>query len=275
MKKDLNVRVFQLCSNDSFEENSEKILNLLKTYAQHGEFCLFPENSLYINIDKSVKVPPLSLKHPFYEKLKSLCVSKKLDVHLGSVPQYGEGDESGKLFNQSLVMDSKGVLTKPYKKIHLFRAHVGETRIDEADLYASGCEPRIIEVQGWKVGLSICYDIRFSDLYSIYAKQGCDLILAPSAFINETGKAHWEVLLRARAIESQAYVVASAQAGTHKSIHGGIRKSYGHSLAVTPWGNVLFDLEKQVDCSKNVTLKFSEIKKMRDSLVMNRNLIKN
>lgn len=275
MKKDLNLRVFQLCSNDSFDDNAQKILKLLETEAQNEEFCLFPENSLYINIDKSVKVPDLTLDHPFYEKLKALCLSKNLDVHLGSVPQYGEGEESDKLFNQSLFMSSKGVLTKPYKKIHLFRAHVGETRIDEADVYASGCEPKIIEVQGWQVGLSICYDIRFSDLYSIYAKQGCDLILAPSAFINETGKAHWEILLRARAIESQAYVAASAQAGTHQSIHGPIRKSYGHSIAVTPWGEVLFDLEKQEDGSRATTLKYSEIKKMRDSLVMDRHLIKN
>jgi predicted amidohydrolase len=267
-KSDLKVRVFQICSTDSFKVNIKKIESLLQTHAKKHEFCLFPENALYINIDKKSKTPDFDLKD--LDSLRALCKTKKVTVSLGSAPLY----EEGKLFNTMLFIDEEGELTKPYKKIHLFRAEVGRISVNEGDQYTSGEKPAIIEVKGWKVGLSICFDLRFSDLYSYYAKQGCDLILVPSAFLRPTGAAHWEVLLRARAIETQSYVIASAQEGVHKSDTGSIRKSYGHSMAVSPWGDVLINLKDKEDVSEVVTLKESELKKMRSSLIMDRHLLK-
>jgi predicted amidohydrolase len=99
-----------------------------------------------------------------------------------------------------------------------------------------------MEVKSWRIGLSICYDVRFSELYSNYAKEGAHLILVPSAFLVPTGAAHWHILLRARAIESQAFVIAAAQAGEHVGVHGEKRTTYGHSLAIDPWGEILADL---------------------------------
>lgn len=264
----LNVRVFQICSKDSFQENINKILDLLQAHADQHEFCLFPENALYINIDKSVKTPRFDLKE--LKPLQDFCKKRKITLTLGSAPLY-EGD---KLFNTTLLINEKGELSLPYKKIHLFRADVGGISIDEGVQYSRGHEPAIVEVHGWRVGLSICFDMRFSELYSYYAKNNCDLILAPSAFLRKTGKAHWEVLLRARAIETQSYVIASAQTGVHKSDTGAIRKSYGHSLSVNPWGEVISDLEEKEDESKLLVLNKSEINKMRKSIIMDRNQLK-
>jgi len=266
--EDLKVRVFQICSTDSFKFNIKKITKLIKTHAKKHEFCFFAENSLYINIDKKIKTPAFDLKD--LEPLQELCKKKQITLHLGSAPLY----EGEKLYNTMILIDDKGQLTMPYKKIHLFRAEVGSISVNEGEQYASGQTPAIIEVKGWRVGLSICFDLRFSDLYSHYAKKECDLILVPSAFLRSTGKAHWEILLRARAIETQAYIVASAQAGVHKSDTGAIRKSYGHSLGVSPWGDVLSDLKEKEDVSEAFTLKKSEIKKMRSSLIMDRHLLK-
>ena len=267
-KVGLKVRVFQICSTDSFESNISKIKNLLEIHAKEREFCLFAENSLYINIDQEVKTPLFNLKD--LAPLQELCKSKKITLHLGSAPLY-EGDH---LYNTMLVIDEEGELTKPYRKIHLFRAEVGHLSVDEGSQYSSGETPSIITVNGWKVGLSICFDLRFSDLYSFYATNSCDLILVPSSFLRSTGKAHWEILLRARAIETQAYVIAPAQVGVHKGESGAIRKSYGHSLIVSPWGDVLLDLEEKEDVSESLILKKSEIEKMRKSIIMDRHLLK-
>jgi len=260
----LSLRVFQICSKDSFKENINRISNLIKTHAKEREFCLFPENSLYINIDKKIKTPDFDLSE--LSSLRELCKTKRISLHLGSAPLY----EKDKLYNRSLIIDEKGNLDKAYDKIHLFKAEVGPLSIDEGDNYEAGLKPSIVNVNGWRVGLSICFDLRFSDLYSYYAKEKCDLILVPSAFLKTTGKAHWEVLLRARAIETQAYVAASAQAGVHKSESGAIRKSYGHSLVVNPWGEVLCDLEDSEDTSKLIVLDRSQINKMRKSIIMDR-----
>ena len=267
-KKDLKVRVFQICSTDSFEFNLSKIEFLVRTHSEKGELCLFPENALYINIDKKVNTPFFDLKN--LEPLQELCKHKRITLHFGSAPLY----EKERLYNTMLVINEKGELTKPYKKIHLFRAEVGALVMDERTQYTSGKTPSIIEINGWKVGLSICFDLRFSDLYSYYAKKGCDLILVPSAFLRSTGKAHWEILLRARAIETQSFVIASAQAGLHKSDSGAIRKSFGHSLILSPWGEILANLMDKEDASEALTLKVSEIEKMRRSLIMDRHQLK-
>ena len=267
-KPDLKVRVFQICSKDSFSENIQKIENLLKTHSQQNEFCLFPENALYINIEKGKKTPEFDLKE--LSGIQEICREKKITVHLGSAPLY----EEGKLYNTMVLINEQGKLATPYKKIHLFRAEVGSISVDEGDQYTSGMKPSIVETNGWKVRLSICFDLRFSDLYSYYAKNECDLILVPSAFLRTTGKAHWEVLLRARAIETQSYVIASAQAGVHKSNSGSIRKSYGHSLVVSPWGDVLVDMNNKEDASELLVLKVSEIDKMRRSIIMDRDHLK-
>ncbi len=268
----LSLRLFQICSTDSFDKNINTVLDLLRSDSQSEDFCVFPENALYINIDKTIKTPKLDLD--LLKPIQKLCWEKKISVSLGSIPIY----EGNKLFNRCFTINEEGELKNVYDKIHLFKANVGPLTIDEGNVYTAGKLPSIIDCQLWKIGMSVCFDLRFSDLYSHYAKNKCDLILVPSAFLPQTGRAHWEVLLRARAIETQSFIVASAQVGVHTSVQNTqstkIRKSYGHSLVISPWGEVLCDLKDQENVSAKVVLDPKELKKVRDSIVMDRELLK-
>ena len=141
--------------------------------------------------------------------------------------------------NSSLVYSPAGECVARYDKIHLFRFDNGHERYDESRVLEPGREPVMFDLPSrdghcWRVGLSVCYDLRFPELYRTYAARGAELLLVPSAFTHTTGQAHWEVLLRARAIENLAYVAAPAQGGLHENG----RRTWGHSMLVDPWGIV-------------------------------------
>jgi len=140
-----------------------------------------------------------------------------------------------RVMNANLVFSPRGELAARYDKMHLFAYDNGRERYDEARTLQAGRTPVAFDAGGWRVGLSVCYDLRFPELYRKLARPPCDLISVPSAFTYPTGSAHWEVLLRARAIENQCYVAAAAQGGTHENG----RRTFGHSLVVDPWGEVL------------------------------------
>jgi len=142
--------------------------------------------------------------------------------------------------NTSLVYSPDGLCVARYDKIHLFRFDNGTERYDESRVLQRGQQPvtfTLPSVDGnlWRIGMSVCYDLRFPELYRTYAHAGADMLLVPSAFTYTTGQAHWEVLLRARAIENQAFVVAAAQGGLHENG----RRTWGHSMLVDPWGAVM------------------------------------
>jgi nitrilase len=137
--------------------------------------------------------------------------------------------------NANLVYSPRGELAARYDKMHLFAFDNGRERYDEGRTLQAGRTPVAFDADGWRVGLSVCYDLRFPELYRALGKPPCDLLSVPSAFTVPTGLAHWEVLLRARAIENQCYVVAAAQGGTHENG----RRTFGHSLIVDPWGEIV------------------------------------
>ncbi len=140
--------------------------------------------------------------------------------------------------NSCSVWGPDGRQVARYDKIHLFAFDNGQERYDEGRVLEAGSEPVAVDIEGWRVGLSICYDLRFPELYRqlMRAPQGpCDLVVVPSAFTHTTGQAHWELLLRARAVENQCYVLAPAQGGLHENG----RRTWGHSLLADPWGEVL------------------------------------
>jgi len=148
--------------------------------------------------------------------------------------------EPGKVFNSSLVYSPAGECVARYDKMHLFRFDNGVEAYDESLVLAPGREPVTFDLASrdghtWRIGLSVCYDLRFAELYRHYARTGAHLMLVPSAFTYTTGQDHWEVLLRARAIENLSYVVAAAQGG----LHDNQRRTWGHAMLVTPWGKVL------------------------------------
>ncbi|SCK61962.1 nitrilase [Variovorax sp. HW608] len=173
----------------------------------------------------------------------------------GTLPLETEDDNH--VFNSSLVYSPDGVCVARYDKIHLFYFDNGRERYDERRVIAPGSRPVLFDLPSrdghrWRVGLSVCYDLRFPELYRALAREGAELMLVPSAFTRTTGAAHWEVLLRARAIENLAWVVAPAQGGTHENG----RHTWGQSMVVDPWGTVvaqqpvdeavvLFDIDAQ------------------------------
>jgi predicted amidohydrolase len=151
----------------------------------------------------------------------------------GSITEQREGRE--KLSNTSLVFDPEGNLVVAYRKIHLFDVEVGGVTYLESEAEEPGDEPVVADVEGWRIGLSVCYDVRFPELYRILALDGAELLTVPAHFTTPTGKDHWHVLLRARAIENQAYVAAAAQVG--ETLTG--KPAYGRSLIADPWGTVV------------------------------------
>jgi deaminated glutathione amidase len=151
----------------------------------------------------------------------------------GSIAERREGRE--KLSNTCLVFDPEGQLVATYRKIHLFDVEVAGVVYRESEAEEPGDEPVVADAEDWKIGLSICYDVRFPELYRILTLDGAQLVTVPAHFTTPTGKDHWHVLLRARAIENQLYVVAAAQIG--ETLPG--KPAYGRSLIVDPWGVVL------------------------------------
>jgi deaminated glutathione amidase len=149
-------------------------------------------------------------------------------------------DAADRVMNANLVFSPQGELTARYDKMHLFAYDNGRERYDEARTLRAGTAPVAFDAGGWRVGLSVCYDLRFPELYRALVRPPCDLLSVPSAFTYTTGAAHWEVLLRARAIENQCYVVAAAQGGRHENG----RRTFGHSLVVDPWGEVVACLDE-------------------------------
>lgn len=263
--ENLRVAICQLNSIDDVTQNLKQIIRLLENFSKKDQVRLiaFPENCLFMRLTEGGEIQTLNIQH---EALKELSYwARKLNsyIHLGSVAF----EEKGKVYNQSLIISDTGNIVPSYRKIHLFDIQLENALpIRESDRFFHGSKPETFSVDGWLIGQSICYDLRFSELFSFYARLSVDLVLVPSAFLFKTGEAHWHVLLRARAIESQCYVVAAAQGGIHKGVLG-TRETYGRSLAVDPWGKVLGEIH-QSPGQVIIDLKKSQIKKVRDQIPM-------
>ena len=151
----------------------------------------------------------------------------------GTLPLASAGE--GRVLNRCCVFAPDGREAAHYDKVHLFAYDNGREAYDEGRTLAAGGAPAALQAGPLRVGLSVCYDLRFPELYRRLMQPACDLLVVPAAFTYTTGRAHWELLLRARAIENQCYVLAPAQGGTHENG----RRTWGHSLVVDPWGEVL------------------------------------
>jgi predicted amidohydrolase len=167
--------------------------------------------------------------------LRELATDHGVWIVGGGMPERVPGDAT-RTYNTAVVIDPRGELAATYRKIHLFDVDIpGGAVLRESDATAAGNDRVVVEIDDAKVGLSICYDLRFAELYrELVLDRGAEVLLVPSAFTAHTGAAHWHVLLRARAIENQAWVVAAAQWGKHNEK----RESYGHTLIVDPWGAI-------------------------------------
>lgn len=265
----LRVHLAQMNSVDDVAHNVGQVISLLEqvppAIAGQEQLVCFPENSLYLRLGETGTIPPLNLQEGFWAEFARIGAEKNAVLHFGSVPLKGRE----KLLNSSVLLRPGQSPTPSYTKIHLFDIDVeGHRPIRESESFEHGHESAVFEVNGWSIGQSICYDVRFSELYHRYARLNVDVILVPAAFLVPTGRAHWETLLRARAIESQAYVLAAAQAGRHVGHNGGERMTYGHSLIVEPWGGIVEDAGAEGVRLISAELKRTEIAKVRRQIPM-------
>jgi predicted amidohydrolase len=232
----MKIAALQMVSTTSVERNLDAARTLVERAAREGAalvvlpeyFCLMGGNDR----DK-MAIAETPGNGPIQRMLGEAARQHRVWLVGGTLP-LASGEE-GRVMNANLVFSPDGEQVARYDKMHLFRYDNGREQYDEGRTLRAGSEPVSFDAAGLRVGLSICYDLRFPELYRALMKPPCDLLCVPSAFTYPTGSAHWEVLLRARAIENQCYVVAAAQGGRHENG----RRTFGHSLIVDPWGEVV------------------------------------
>ncbi|MEO0812203.1 MAG: carbon-nitrogen hydrolase family protein [Myxococcota bacterium] len=235
-RQPITVAVAQLCSGRDLEHNLRSIEGFCERAKQRGaHWVCMPENSAFLGMEgEAVQHAAPVDSSPLVKRLQAIAQRFELVLFVGSIPE--RGDEAERAFNSTVVIGRGGNVLATYRKIHLFDVELPDgSAIRESDGWIPGTSDGIVEVDGWSVGLSVCYDLRFPELYRRLSAAGAQVLMVPSAFTLQTGKDHWEPLLRARAIENQCYVVAAAQWGEH--FPG--RVTWGKSMVVDPWGTIL------------------------------------
>jgi predicted amidohydrolase len=240
----MRVAVFQSRTGIDPAANGHAIVDAIAQAKAGGADMLFtPEMSGLLDQDRKRAAAHLhdEAADPVLAQVRAAAADHGIWIDLGSLAL--TGGAGGRLVNRGFVIDDKGVIRARYDKIHLFDVDLptGESWRESA-AYAPG-ERTVLAATPWaRIGLSICYDMRFPDLYRALSNAGAEILSVPAAFTVPTGKAHWHVLLRARAIEAGAFVIAAAQCGSHEDG----RATFGHSLVVDPWGEVLLDMAEEI-----------------------------
>ncbi|MCG6921925.1 MAG: carbon-nitrogen hydrolase family protein [Acidobacteria bacterium] len=227
--------VVQMTSTADVDRNLGAAEELVERAAGRGAtFVALPENFAFLRSEGQPVPTPQALDGPWVERMAELARRLGLTLLLGSIPERIEGERL--IHNTSVMLGPDGATIAVYRKIHLFDIDLpGMEHLKESRAVRPGTEIVVAETVLGPVGLSVCYDLRFPELYRELARRGARTLCIPSAFTERTGKAHWEVLLRARAVENLAWVVAPAQFGHH----GKGRASHGHAMIVDPWGVVV------------------------------------
>ncbi len=237
----LQAATIQMVSGPRVADNLEAARALLAQAAGQGaELAVLPEYFCLMGQrdEDKLRFCEAAGAGPVQDFLAARARELGLWIVGGTLPLRAQ--DPARVRNACLVYAPSGQCVARYDKVHLFCFDNGRERYDEARVIEAGSEPVTFDLQArdgqtWRVGLSVCYDLRFPELYRRLSAQGAQLLLVPSAFTSTTGRAHWEVLLRARAIENLAYLLAPAQGGTHDNG----RRTWGHAMAVDPWGQVL------------------------------------
>ncbi|MAB87618.1 MAG: amidohydrolase [Rhodobacteraceae bacterium] len=235
----MKVAIAQITSSDQPAENLATVLSLMNQAA--GQDILFlPEVTNCVSLDRAHQLQVLEPYdgNAFIAAICERARLLRLWVALGSVTVKTDGDD-GRFANRSVMINAQGKIVAFYDKIHMFDVTLSDTeRYHESKGYRPGAEAAVVQTPWAELGLSICYDLRFAALHRALAHAGAKVLSVPSAFARATGEAHWHVLLRARAIETGCFVIAAAQTGVHS---GSGRETFGHSLIVGPWGEVILD----------------------------------
>ncbi|MEA9603248.1 carbon-nitrogen hydrolase family protein [Polynucleobacter sp. JS-JIR-II-c23] len=238
---DLKIASIQMVSTPDVQENLSTASRLIAAAATEGaQLAVLPEYFCLMGLKDTDKVRARESlgSGPIQEQLSDIAKQNNIYLVAGTIPL--EAKDSNKVLNTTLVFNPAGEQISRYDKIHLFGFQTATERYQESETIEAGNAPGLLKISiggnDWTFGLSICYDLRFPELYRALGQVDCHII--PAAFTYTTGKDHWEILLRARAIENQCYVLASAQGGIHQNQ----RRTWGNSMLIDPWGSILANL---------------------------------
>ena len=221
-----------------------------------------PECSNIITNDKNYLMlnAPYQNSCPVLKMAKDFAKKNKVSINLGSLLLKVKNHK--KLINRSFFINNYGVIKKTYDKIHMFDVKINhKEKYQESSLFQHGNKITFAKINNIKLGMTICYDLRFPSLYRKLAKKDCSIVLVPAAFTRPTGKDHWEILNRSRAIENNVFIVATGMCGNHHMK----RKTYGYSILVDPWGKIV-NSTKNKPSIINSTLNISQVKKIRQKI---------
>lgn len=240
----MKAALVQLCASDDPGANLPETERLVREAAAEGaDLVLTPEVTNIVSASRTRQTEMLrgEDEDPTLARLREIAAETGIWLSIGSLALLS-GDPDGRFVNRQFLIGPGGNIAARYDKIHMFDVELGgEESYRESKGYRPGARAVVAETPMGVIGLTTCYDMRFPALYRALAEAGAAIITVPSAFTVPTGRAHWHVLLRARAIETGCFVLAAAQSGTHSASRGRVRETFGHSLAVSPWGEVLAD----------------------------------
>ncbi|ENU1225587.1 MULTISPECIES: deaminated glutathione amidase [Providencia] len=260
--KNGNVALLQLCSGNNTKHNLAQIEQQIKQLPETVELVLTPENALlFADAATYRKQAEEQGKGPLQNAISAMAKRYHVWILIGSMPMVSREDPE-RITSSSLLFDSEGNIKARYDKIHMFDVNIEDEQgtYNESVIYQRGEHITVVDTPVGRLGMTICYDLRFPGLFQALREQGAEIISVPAAFTRYTGQAHWEPLLRARAIENQCYILAPAQVGVH-----GTRRTWGHSLAVDGWGKVM---KKNVDAvaSTVLNIKTDSLSVMREQI---------
>lgn len=240
----MRLGLIQPTASDTPADNLAATLAAISQAVEQGaEWVLTPEVTNCVSASRTRQIEVLELEEhdATLPALQKAAADHGIWLLIGSLAIKTQ-DPDGRLANRSYLIDPFGEITARYDKIHMFDVDVSATETyRESEGYRPGAQATLAQTPWGAVGMTICYDVRFPHLYRGLAQAGATFLTVPSAFSSVTGAAHWHALLRARAIETGCFVIAPAQTGTHPTTRGRARETYGHSLVVTPWGDVALD----------------------------------
>ncbi|MDO6730571.1 carbon-nitrogen hydrolase family protein [Marinovum sp. 2_MG-2023] len=246
----MRAALLQLSSTDDPVENLRTTSAMIDRAVEDGAgFVLTPEVTNCVSTSRTHQMNVLQHEADDHTLtgLRDLAARRGIWLSIGSLALKTD-DPDGRFANRSFLISPDGGIAARYDKIHMFDVQVSETETyRESAGYRPGDQAVVADTPFARIGMSICYDVRFAYLYRALAQAGAEVLLVPSAFSPVTGAAHWQALLQARAIETGAWVLAAAQCGQHQIRQGKARRTYGHSMAVSPWGVVMAEAGEEPD----------------------------
>ena len=267
----IKIALCQMNVVDNKEQNIEKAIQMIKESKKQGaDLAVLPEmfNCPYEN-EKFIEYAEILESSITLKEIAKIAKEENIHVLAGSVPELERDDEKGteSIYNTSVFFDNAGKPLGKHRKMHLFDIDVkGKIYFKESDTLSAGNDFTIINTDLARIGIGICYDIRFVELSRIMALEGAEILIFPGAFNLTTGPAHWKLLFRSRALDNQVYAIGVAPALDENASYN----SYGHSIAVNPWGEVIEELDYNEEL-KIVKIDLDEIKRVREEIPVLRN----